>query len=95
MIAIAKCESGFRQFTSSGKPLYGGLGGQMIGVFQFHTTSHTTRARSLGYDLGMLDGNLAYARYLYNQAGTDPWWERCSLNRPPKLQLITGRLELI
>jgi hypothetical protein len=73
MIAIAKCESNFRQFTDAGNVLHGGLGGQMIGVFQFHDASHRTTATALGYDIDMLEGNLHYARHLYTRSGTDPW----------------------
>jgi hypothetical protein len=34
---------------------------------------HTEVARQLGHDLETIDGNLAYARYLYSQSGTAPW----------------------
>jgi hypothetical protein len=72
MIAIAKCESGPRQFNSDGTPLMGGTG-TMGGVFQFDETVHHTKALSLGFDINTLAGNLAYARYLYGASGTNPW----------------------
>lgn len=73
MIEIARCESKFRQFTDSGNVLRGGMGGGMIGVFQFYEAIHTGAAASLGYDLATLDGNLAYARHVYEAQGTTPW----------------------
>jgi hypothetical protein len=73
MTDIARCESKFRQYTDAGNPLRGGLGGAMIGVFQIHETVHRTFAKSLGMDIDTLDGNLAYAKYLYDREGTNPW----------------------
>ena len=72
MIKIAKCESNFRQFDSSGNPLYGGTGG-MVGVFQVAAAVHNKASRGLNYDINSLDGNLAYALYLYENEGTVPW----------------------
>ncbi len=45
----------------------------MIGVFQFYEVIHSRTARTLGYDLATDDGNLGYARYLYELEGTTPW----------------------
>ena len=73
MIPIAKCESEFTQFGVSGTPLHGGAGGAMIGVFQIHETVHADFAKAKGMDIDTLDGNLAYARYLYEREGTQPW----------------------
>ena len=73
MQEIAKCESGFRQFNADGTPLRGGWAGGMIGVFQFHERIHSAPARVLGYDLATLEGNLAYAKHLYETSGTQPW----------------------
>lgn len=73
MAEIAKCESGFRQFTDSGNPLRGGYGAGMIGVFQFYESIHIGAAAALGFNLSTLDGNLGYARHLYKMEGTNPW----------------------
>lgn len=73
MIPIAKCESKFRQYASSGNPLYGGAGGKMVGVFQIHSDVHAVFARGKGMDIETLDGNMAYAKYLYEREGTQPW----------------------
>ncbi len=73
MIEIARCESGFRQFTDAGNVFYGGAGGGMIGVFQFYEKVHTKSATALGFRLATVEGNLGYARHLYEQLGTVPW----------------------
>jgi hypothetical protein len=45
----------------------------MIGVFQFYEQVHSAAAQALGHDLATLEGNLAYARHLYTESGTQPW----------------------
>jgi predicted nucleic acid-binding Zn ribbon protein len=71
MISIAKCESSFRQYTNSGGVFRGS--GVYVGVFQINEKIHTAAAKNLGMDILTLEGNLAYAKYLYSQAGTRPW----------------------
>ena len=73
MIQIARCESNFRQFTDSGSVLHGGASRGMIGVFQFNEQMHATAARTLGFNLATLEGNIGYARAVYMQQGTTPW----------------------
>ncbi len=73
MIDIAQCESKFRQFTDAGSVFYGGAGQEYIGIFQFAAAIHTVPARDLGFDLATVEGNLAYARHVYEQSGTVPW----------------------
>jgi hypothetical protein len=73
MVPIAKCESGFRQFTANGDVLRGGAGGGYIGVFQIGEDLHAAPAAAQGMDIYTLAGNLAYARVLYDQSGTRPW----------------------
>lgn len=70
---IAECESGTRQFTDAGTVLRGGAGGKMIGMFQLHETYHRVPALKLGFDIDTLDGNVAYARHLYDKEGLTPW----------------------
>lgn len=71
MIEIAKCESNFRQFTDGGSVLNAGAG--MIGVFQIYDTVHAAAALELGFEINTLEGNLGYARHLYESSGTNPW----------------------
>lgn len=73
MIDVARCESSFRQFTDSGAPFRGGAGGAMVGVFQFYEKAHAPFARTLGFDLTTLEGNIGYARNVYEHQGTTPW----------------------
>jgi hypothetical protein len=73
MIEIARCESKFRQFTDAGNVFYGGADKGMVGVFQFYEIIHQSAARTLGYDLATVEGNLGYAKHLYTQQGTTPW----------------------
>jgi len=73
MASIAKCESEFTQFGGGGASLHGGAGGGMVGVFQINENIHDAYARNLGMDIDTLEGNLAYARYLYEREGTVPW----------------------
>ena len=85
MIAIARCESGFRQFDDGGAPLDGGAG-NMIGVFQISAAVHRSPAHVMGMDIDTTEGNIAYANYLYRQEGTDPWLSSYSCwNAPPTL----------
>ncbi|HET8574559.1 MAG TPA: hypothetical protein VFM02_00090 [Candidatus Paceibacterota bacterium] len=73
LINIAHCESGFRQYTTDGQPFHGGAGGQMIGVMQLYGSIHEKAAQALGFDINTLEGNLGYAKHLYEQQGTQPW----------------------
>lgn len=73
MIAIAKCESGFRQFAPDGSVLRGGPRGQYLGLFQIDEGLHTTRALGLGDDIRTPEGNIAYARWLLTDQGVRPW----------------------
>lgn len=73
MIAIARCESDFMQYDLTGKVVAGGTKNGMVGVYQINGKIHRKAAKEMGFDIDTLDGNLAYARYLYEQNGTDPW----------------------
>ncbi len=73
MVAIARCESGLRQYTANGSVLRGGAGGAMVGLFQFNEVYHRAAAAAMGLDLDTLLGNLAYARELYSTEGLTPW----------------------
>lgn len=82
MVAIADCESAFRQFGNDGLPLRGGWGGGMVGVFQIFEEVHSKAATAQGFDLDTVEGNLKYAKHLYATQGTTPWdsgrscWEK-------------------
>lgn len=72
MVAIAGCESNFRQYDTDGTILKNDHSSAK-GIFQIMTSIHSARAADLGLDLYTMQGNAAYARYLYDQSGTAPW----------------------
>ena len=72
MIEIARCESQFIQYGKTGRPLHGGTG-TMIGLFQISEILHRDVADNFDWDIDTPEGNMAYARYLYEQNGTSPW----------------------
>lgn len=73
MIEVASCESQWRQFDKSGQVLRGIKNPQDVGVMQINEKYHATTAVKLGYNLYSTEGNMAYARYLYDTQGTSPW----------------------
>ena len=70
---IAKCESEFRQFNTDGSVLRGRVNKSDVGLLQINEAYHEEKAVELGLDLETVDGNLAYAKYLYDKEGTTPW----------------------
>jgi len=70
---IAFCESTFRQYDTDGKPLRGVINKGDIGVMQINEYYQGDKAKALGYDLDTPEGNMAYAKYLYEKEGTKPW----------------------
>ena len=72
MIDVAYCESKFNQHGKDGNVLRGVVRDDMR-VMQINDYYHCETAEKLGIDLHTLEGNLAYARYLYNREGTRPW----------------------
>jgi hypothetical protein len=45
----------------------------MVGIYQFFESIHAAGAKALGFDIATLEGNLAYARHVYNSQGVTPW----------------------
>lgn len=73
MIKIASCESHFRQFESDGTVLQN-PNSTAVGVFQIMSSIHKNVAdQNLGLDIYSLQGNVAYAKALYDEKGTQPW----------------------
>ena len=73
LVDIAKCESRFRQFDTKGESLRGKINKSDIGLMQVNEYYHADTAKKLGLDIHTVDGNLAYARYLYDKEGAQPW----------------------
>jgi len=79
MVEVARCESTFRHINSAtGQPLRGVVNSYDVGVMQINEIYHLERAEKLGLDIHTLEGNLDYARFLYQRKGTQPW----SASRP-------------
>ncbi len=73
LVEIAFCESTFRQVGLNGEALRGNVDSDDIGVMQINLRYHNKKAVELGLDLHTLDGNLEYAKYLYQKEGVRPW----------------------
>lgn len=76
---IAKCESQFRHIGSTGKVIRGKANKADVGVMQINEKYHLDQAEKMGYDLHTLEGNMAYAKWLYEKQGSQPWYpsEKC------------------
>ena len=70
---IAWCESRTRHLDKEGNIVRGTVDPDDIGVMQINTRYHEKKAEELGLDLYSLNGNLAYAQYLYDRQGVKPW----------------------
>jgi len=73
MADIAFCESRFRQFDQDGSVLKGEANRADVGVFQINEKYHAHTAVKLNMNIYTLEGNMEYARHLYDKFGTDPW----------------------
>ncbi len=72
MIDIARCESGFLQFDSTGEVVKNPTS-TARGAFQIMSSLHREAALQLGYDIMTLEGNVGFAEHLYETQGTRPW----------------------
>jgi len=79
---VARCESTFVQFEKNGEIRRGKQNPDDIGVMQINEYYHAKTAKKLGDDLYTLEGNMAYAKYLYEKNGLSDWeaskpcWEK-------------------
>ena len=74
MFETIRCESHFRQFDAKGKTLknWNTNGTVDRGIGQINSV-HEKEAKRLGFDLDTLEGNLSFARHLYDREGSSPW----------------------
>ena len=73
LIEIAECESTFRHWDpETGEPL-SNPNSSATGAMQLMASYHREPASNLGWDIDTLEGNLAYAEYLYDTEGVTPW----------------------
>ena len=73
LVEVARCESQFRHFGKNGEVIRGIANAKDIGVMQINERYHGDKSETLGMDIYSLDGNLEYAKYLYEKEGTKPW----------------------
>lgn len=73
LISIAKCESDFRQYDKDGDILRGKVNSKDVGVMQINEDYHLEKSKALGLDIYTLEGNLAYAKELYQDQGLNAW----------------------
>lgn len=73
MAEVARCESGFRQHDKSGNILSGIENSSDKGVMQVNEYYHKELSEKLGYDITTIEGNTAYARFLFEKQGLRPW----------------------
>ncbi len=79
MAEVAYCESHFEQVDkNTGEIKRGFMNAADVGVMQINERYHAETAKKLGIDIYSLEGNMQYARYLYEHEGTQPW----SASRP-------------
>lgn len=72
LIKVAECESRFRQYDSDGN-VFRGIIPEDVGVMQINEKYWGDTADKIGVDLYTTQGNMVYARYLYNKEGLRPW----------------------
>lgn len=73
LVSIAKCESTFKHLDKNGNVVRGKINKQDVGVMQINEKYHLKESEALGYDIYTLEGNMAYAKYLYEKKGSQPW----------------------
>ncbi len=70
---IARCESTFRHFTKDGSVLRGRANKDDIGLMQINEFFHGEAAKKLGINIYTIEGNIEYAKWLYEKQGSAPW----------------------
>jgi hypothetical protein len=73
MKKIAICESDMKQFRENGEPKISPTNDS--GIFQINNYAHSETVKRLGLDvIHSEDDNIAYAKYLFERFGTQPWY---------------------
>ena len=91
MVEVARCESRFRQFAADGTTLTD-PSNSWIGAFQV-SRIHSAKATAMGYDLDSLEGNMMYARFLYQQSELGPWRSSESCWGPATAGPVAGQAQ--
>lgn len=72
MVDVARCESSFRQFNADGDVLVNEES-DAIGIFQLLEDWHAEPAEDIGLSIYTPEGNITYAKELYELDGLKPW----------------------
>ncbi len=78
MERVAFCESTHTQFISEGVVHRGVVNTKDVGIFQINERYHLKDSKNMGIDIYTIEGNMEYARHLYETQGLQPW----SASRP-------------
>ena len=70
---IAECESQNRQYDKNGEVLRGEQNRFDVGVMQINEKYHLDDSKSIGLDIYKIEGNVAFARHIYEKQGAKPW----------------------
>ncbi|MFZ2770050.1 MAG: hypothetical protein WAZ50_02915 [Minisyncoccia bacterium] len=70
---IASCESHNRQYDSNGNVLRGEKNKHDIGVMQINELYHLDDSLDQKLDIYTIEGNVAFARHIYEKQGAKPW----------------------
>ncbi len=73
LLEIARCESTLTHFGKDGKVIRGLIDDADVGVMQINERYHLETSKKLGYDIHTVEGNVGYAKYLYEKSGSKPW----------------------
>jgi len=73
MADIAYCESRYRQYEPNGELFRGVVNNSDVGIMQINEYYHLEDSKKLGLDVHTVEGNMEYARHLYNTQGVQPW----------------------
>lgn len=73
LIEIARCESTFVHYDKNGDLMRGKANKSDVGVMQINEKYHLETAEKLGYNIHTIEGNVNYAKYLYEKYGAEPW----------------------
>jgi delta-aminolevulinic acid dehydratase/porphobilinogen synthase len=73
MAKVAFCESTYTQFSAPGTVHRGVVNNKDVGIFQINEKYHLKDSKDMGMDIYSIEGNMEYARVLYEKQGLQPW----------------------
>lgn len=72
MVRVAKCESTLAHYDKDGR-VKKNPRSSAHGLFQILAKTHGPSAQKRNLDIMTIEGNIRYARVLYNERGLSPW----------------------